>query len=135
MQMAMNDNDELSEINVTPFIDVMLVLLIIFMVVTPIVTSSVKVELPKAVNKQKEDVNKPIILSINDKFEIYLGGELVSQERLSSALDSKSERDYDVIIYFYIDKSVPYEVLMNAVERVKAAGYSKIAFSSKAVQR
>lgn len=133
--MAMNDNDELSEINVTPFIDVMLVLLIIFMVVTPIVTSSVKVELPKAVNKQKEDVNKPIILSINDKFEIYLGGELVSQERLSSALDSKSERDYDVIIYFYIDKSVPYEVLMNAVERVKAAGYSKIAFSSKAVQR
>ncbi len=131
----MNDNDELSEINVTPFIDVMLVLLIIFMVVTPIVTSSVKVELPKAVNKQKEDVNKPIILSINDKFEIYLGGELVSQERLSSALDSKSERDYDVIIYFYIDKSVPYEVLMNAVERVKAAGYSKIAFSSKAVQR
>ena len=133
--MAMNDNDELSEINITPFIDVMLVLLIIFMVVTPIVTSSVKVELPKAVNKQKEDVNKPIILSINDKFEIYLGGELVSQERLSSALDSKSERDYDVIIYFYIDKSVPYEVLMNAVERVKAAGYSKIAFSSKAVQR
>lgn len=133
--MAMNDNDELSEINVTPFIDVMLVLLIIFMVVTPIVTSSVKVELPKAVNKQKEDVNKPIILSINDRFEIYLGGELVSQERLSSALDSKSERDYDVIIYFYIDKSVPYEVLMNAVERVKAAGYSKIAFSSKAVQR
>lgn len=131
----MNDNDELSEINVTPFIDVMLVLLIIFMVVTPIVTSSVKVELPKAVNKQKEDVNKPIILSINDKFEIYLGGELVSQERLSSALESKSGRDYDAIIYFYVDKSVPYEVLMNAVERVKVAGYSKIAFSSKAVQR
>lgn len=131
----MNDNDELSEINVTPFIDVMLVLLIIFMVVTPIVTSSVKVELPKAVNKQKEDVNKPIILSINDKFEIYLGGELVSQERLSSALESKSGQDYDAIIYFYVDKSVPYEVLMNAVERVKAAGYSKIAFSSKAVQR
>ena len=75
----MNDNDELSEINVTPFIDVMLVLLIIFMVVTPIVTSSVKVELPKAVNKQKEDVNKPIILSINDKFEIYLGGSLFWQ--------------------------------------------------------
>ena len=109
--------------------------MIIFMVVTPIVTSSVKVELPKAVNKQKEDVNKPIILSINDKFEIYLGGELVSQERLSSALESKSGQDYDAIIYFYVDKSVPYEVLMNAVERVKAAGYSKIAFSSKAVQR
>ena len=60
----MNSEEELSEINVTPFIDVMLVLLIIFMVVTPIVTSSVKVELPKSVAKQKEDVNKPIILSL-----------------------------------------------------------------------
>ena len=68
--MLRNQNEELSEINVTPFIDVMLVLLIIFMVVTPIVTSSVKVELPKAVSDQKQDINKPIILSINEHNKI-----------------------------------------------------------------
>jgi biopolymer transport protein cj0180 len=129
----MNSEEELSEINVTPFIDVMLVLLIIFMVVTPIVTSSVKVELPKSVAKQKEDVNKPIILSINDKFEIYLGSQAVLAENIAQALDIKSGRNYEVIVYFHVDKSVPYEVLINAVERVKIAGYTKIAFSTKVV--
>ena len=129
----MNSEEELSEINVTPFIDVMLVLLIIFMVVTPIVTSSVKVELPKSVAKQKEDVNKPIILSINDKFEIYLGSQAVLAENIAQALDIKSGRNYEVIVYFHVDKSVPYEILINAVERVKIAGYTKIAFSTKVV--
>ena len=129
----MNSEEELSEINVTPFIDVMLVLLIIFMVVTPIVTSSVKVELPKSVAKQKEDVNKPIILSINDKFEIYLGSQAVLAENIAQALDIKSGRNYESIVYFHVDKSVPYEILINAVERVKIAGYTKIAFSTKVV--
>jgi Biopolymer transport protein len=129
----MNSEEELSEINVTPFIDVMLVLLIIFMVVTPIVTSSVKVELPKSVAKQKEDVNKPIILSINDKFEIYLGSQAVLAENIAQALDIKSGRNYEAIVYFHVDKSVPYEILINVVERVKIAGYTKIAFSTKVV--
>ncbi len=129
----MNSEEELSEINVTPFIDVMLVLLIIFMVVTPIVTSSVKVELPKSVAKQKEDVNKPIILSINDKFEIYLGSQAVLAENIAQALDIKSGRNYEAIVYFHVDKNVPYEILINTVERVKIAGYTKIAFSTKVI--
>jgi len=127
------ENARPDTLNVTPFIDVMLVLLIIFMVVTPIVTSSVKVELPKSVAKQKEDVNKPIILSINDKFEIYLGSQAVLAENIAQALDIKSGRNYEAIVYFHVDKSVPYEILINAVERVKIAGYTKIAFSTKVV--
>ncbi|MGH1601214.1 ExbD/TolR family protein [Campylobacter majalis] len=131
--MILNDGEnELSEINVTPFIDVMLVLLIIFMVVTPIVTSSVKVELPKAVSEQKADVNKPLIISINEKNEIYFGTELVNADNIGAAMQEKIGDNKDNVVFFHVDKVVPYEILIATVEHVKKAGYSKIAFSSKA---
>lgn len=132
--MLRNQNEELSEINVTPFIDVMLVLLIIFMVVTPIVTSSVKVELPKAVSDQKQDINKPIILSINEHNEIYFGTELVSSENLAAVLDQKTGGDCENVVYLHVDKSVPYEILIGTIEHIKKAGYSKIALCSKVEQ-
>lgn len=132
--MLRNQNEELSEINVTPFIDVMLVLLIIFMVVTPIVTSSVKVELPKAVSDQKQDINKPIILSINEHNEIYFGTELVGSENLAAVLDQKTGGDRENVVYLHVDKSVSYEILIEAIERIKKAGYSKIALCSKVEQ-
>lgn len=132
--MLRNQNEELSEINVTPFIDVMLVLLIIFMVVTPIVTSSVKVELPKAVSDQKQDINKPIILSINEHNEIYFGTELVDSENLAAVLDQKTGGDRENVVYLHVDKSIPYEILIKAIERIKKAGYSKIALCSKVEQ-
>lgn len=132
--MLRNQNEELSEINVTPFVDVMLVLLIIFMVVTPIVTSSVKVELPKAVSDQKQDINKPIILSINEYNEIYFGTELVGSENLAAVLDQKTGGDRENVVYLHVDKSVPYEILIGTIERIKKAGYSKIALCSKVEQ-
>ena len=132
--MLRNQNEELSEINVTPFVDVMLVLLIIFMVVTPIVTSSVKVELPKAVSDQKQDINKPIILSINEHNEIYFGTELVDSENLAAVLDQKTGGDRENVVYLHVDKSVPYEILIGTIERIKKAGYSKIALCSKVEQ-
>ena len=132
--MLRNQNEELSEINVTPFIDVMLVLLIIFMVVTPIVTSSVKVELPKAVSDQKQDINKPIILSINEHNEIYFGTELVDSENLAAVLDQKTGGDRENVVYLHVDKSLPYEILIEAIEHIKKAGYSKIALCSKVEQ-
>ena len=132
--MLRNQNEELSEINVTPFVDVMLVLLIIFMVVTPIVTSSVKVELPKAVSDQKQDINKPIILSINEHNEIYFGTELVSSENLAAVLDQKTGGDCENVVYLHVDKSVPYEILIGTIEHIKKAGYSKIALCSKVEQ-
>lgn len=132
--MLRNQNEELSEINVTPFVDVMLVLLIIFMVVTPIVTSSVKVELPKAVSDQKQDINKPIILSINEHNEIYFGTELVGSENLAAVLDQKTGGDRENVVYLHVDKSVPYEILIGTIEHIKKAGYSKIALCSKVEQ-
>ncbi|WP_169764278.1 ExbD/TolR family protein [Campylobacter mucosalis] len=126
-----NNESELSEINVTPFIDVMLVLLIIFMVVTPIVTSSVKVELPTSKSEEKSDTDKPLILSINEKSELFIKDEMITLENLEQKLDEKSLNNKESVVYFYVDKSVSYEKLMEVVEGVKLAKYSKIAFSTK----
>lgn len=123
---------ELSEINVTPFIDVMLVLLIIFMVVTPLMTTSVKVELPKASeNFKKDEDKKPLILSIDKENRIFLDDETINLSNFKEILFAKTGGNFDEIIYFYVDKSVEYEVLINAINSVKELGYSKIALSSK----
>lgn len=84
-------DQELSEINVTPFIDVMLVLLIIFMVVTPLMTTSVKVELPKANENLKQDENKkPLILSIDKENRLFLDDEYINLPNLKEILFTKT---------------------------------------------
>lgn len=130
--IRLESDKELNEINVTPFIDVMLVLLIIFMVVTPLMTTSVKVELPKgSENLQKDENKKPLILSIDKEKNLFLDDEIINLSNLKEILFAKTSGNFDEIIYFYIDKSVEYEVLINAINSVKTLGYSKIALSSK----
>lgn len=120
---------ELSDINVTPFIDVMLVLLVIFMVVTPLMTSSVKVELPKATNSQQDIENKPIILYLNQDDEIIISQKVVNLEQIGENLDELSQNDKEKTIFLQIDKSTNYERLMQIVQSVKQSGYNKIALS------
>lgn len=123
---------ELNEINVTPFIDVMLVLLIVFMVVTPLMTTSVKVELPKSSQNLKQDKEKkPLILSIDRENRLFLDDEAINLESLKEILFAKTGGNFDEVIYFYVDKSVEYEVLIGAINNIKTLGYSKIALSSK----
>lgn len=123
---------ELNEINVTPFIDVMLVLLIVFMVVTPLMTTSVKVELPKSSQNLKQDRDKkPLILSIDRENRLFLDDEAINLESLKEILFAKTGGNFDEVIYFYVDKSVEYEVLIGAINNIKTLGYSKIALSSK----
>lgn len=130
--IRLESDKELSEINVTPFIDVMLVLLIIFMVVTPLMTTSVKVELPKGnENLQNDADKKPLILSIDKEKNLFLDDEIINLSNLKEILFAKTSGNFDEIIYFYVDKSVEYEVLINAINSVKTLGYSKIALSSK----
>ena len=90
---------ELSDINVTPFIDVMLVLLVIFMVVTPLMTSSVKVELPKATNSQQDIEDKPIILYLNQDDEIIISQKVVNLEQIGENLDELSQNDKEKTIF------------------------------------
>lgn len=120
---------ELSDINVTPFIDVMLVLLVIFMVVTPLMTSSVKVELPKATNSQQDIEDKPIILYLNQDDEIIISQKVVNLEQIGENLDELSQNDKEKAIFLQIDKSTNYERLMQIVQSVKQSGYNKIALS------
>ena len=130
--IRLESDKELSEINVTPFIDVMLVLLIIFMVVTPLMTTSVKVELPKgSENLQNDADKKPLILSIDKEKNLFLDDKVINLSNLKESLFAKTSGNFDEIIYFYVDKSVEYEVLINAINSVKTLGYSKIALSSK----
>lgn len=125
------EDEELSEINVTPFIDIMLVLLIIFMAVTPMMTSSVKVELPKSSKEADETPKNPVILFINENSEVFINDESIVLENISTILAEKTKNNKEEIIYFHIDKSVKYERMMQVMDKLREEGYSKIALSSQ----
>ncbi|EOH7341618.1 biopolymer transporter ExbD [Campylobacter coli] len=125
--------EELSEINITPFIDIMLVLLIVFMVVTPLITSSIKIELPKSSQQAEDKLKNPIILYLNTDNTLAINDDKLSLENLSGALDIKTKGNKEEIIYFHIDKSVKYEDIMQVMQKLKENGYEKIALSSKKV--
>ncbi|CDG56494.1 biopolymer transporter ExbD [Campylobacter jejuni] len=125
--------EELSEINITPFIDIMLVLLIVFMVVTPLITSSIKIELPKSSQQAEDKLKNPIILYLNTDNTLAINDDKLSLENLSGALDIKTKGNKEEIIYFHIDKSVKYEDIMQVMQKLKENGYGKIALSSKKV--
>jgi len=130
MALHLNDGgDDLAEsheINVTPFIDVMLVLLIIFMVAAPLATVDIKINLPASTAKPQPRENKPIYLSIKDDFSLYLGDKPVSKENLSRELDALTDANKDKVIFVRGDKDVLYDSLMDVMNSLRAAGYLKI---------
>lgn len=127
--VKVEESGEFSEINVTPFIDIMLVLLIIFMVVTPLMTSSVHIELPQTSDKAKDSDKKPVIIYITES-EIKINNDSINNN-LAQTLDSITNNNKDEIIYLYIDKVVQYEKIMNTLNELKEAGYAKIALSAQ----
>lgn len=119
-------DESLSEINVTPFIDVMLVLLIIFMVVAPMLTSSIVIELPN-LSSQNQDTDKEVIIAINTQ-EIAINS--TKMERFDKEILAQiTNGDTEQMLYFYIDKQVSYERVMEVLSQVQALGYSNIALS------
>ena len=123
------DDDELVEthdINITPFIDVMLVLLIIFMVAAPLSTVDVPVELPVAVSKPQPRPEKPVYLTVKADLSIAIGEQPVSEEGLVQGLDMATRIRRDTRIYVRADKSVPYGALMNVLNKLRLGGYLKV---------
>lgn len=119
-------DESLSEINVTPFIDVMLVLLIIFMVVAPMLTISIVIELPNS-SSQNQDADKEAIIAINTQ-EIAINS--TKMERFDKEILTQiTNGDTEQMLYFYIDKQVSYERVMEVLSQVQALGYSNIALS------
>jgi biopolymer transport protein ExbD len=114
------------EINVTPFIDVMLVLLIIFMVAAPLATVDIKVDLPAASATPQVRPDKPLYLTVKDNHSLYIGEQLTAREQLGQALDQHSQGNKDTTIFFRADKSVAYAELMDVMNALRGAGYLKI---------
>lgn len=118
----------MAEINVTPLVDVMLVLLIVFMVAAPLLTAGVPIDLPdsKAKALNQED-NKPLEVSINKKGEIFVGETKVKRTRLVLLLGSLTNNDPNRRIYIRADKKMDYGKVMNILGDINNAGFQKVA--------
>lgn len=117
---------EMHEINVTPFIDVMLVLLIIFMVAAPLATVDVKVDLPSSVSKPSPRPEKPVYLSIRNDKQLFVGDDKITQQQLVDKLNAATQDDKQTTIFLRADKNVDYATLMSVMDKLRQAGYLKI---------
>jgi len=122
-----DDSSELHEINVTPFIDVMLVLLIIFMVAAPLSTVDVGVDLPVSTARPQTRPDKPLFLTIKADLTLAIGNDTIVAEQLAEAIDRATAVDRQQRVFVRADKSVPYGELMHVMNLLRAAGYLKIA--------
>ncbi len=129
VRIGRDDADELTEnaeINITPFIDVILVLLIIFMVAAPLSTVDVAVELPTSAAPVQPRPDKPIFVSVKADLSIALGEETVARPALGQALDQAAKGNKDERIFLRADKGVPYGELMQVLNLLRGAGYLKV---------
>ncbi|EOC1324678.1 TonB system transport protein ExbD [Cronobacter dublinensis] len=131
----LDDNGEMHEINVTPFIDVMLVLLIIFMVAAPLATVDVKVNLPAASSQPQPRPEKPVYLSVKADKTMFIGNEPVTRDTMVSALDAQTGGKKDTTIFFRADKTVDYETMMSVMDTLHQAGYLKIGLVGQEVTK
>ena len=136
MAISLSDSDfdddsdfaETHDINVTPFIDVILVLLIIFMVAAPLATVDVPVNLPTSTATPQKKPDKPTYVSIKSDLTLALGENPVKRVDLIHSLDTLADMSKDKYVFLRADKNVPYGELMRLMDTLRTAGYLKIAF-------
>jgi biopolymer transport protein ExbD len=121
-----DDFAETHEINVTPFIDVMLVLLIIFMVAAPLSTVDLPIDLPTSTATPQKKPDKPTYITIKPDLSVAIGETFVKRVDLVSALDAMPDMGKDRFIFLRADRAVPYGELMDVLEFLNKGGYSKI---------
>ena len=124
-------NKPMSEINVTPFVDVMLVLLIIFMVTAPLLTVGVLVDLPESAADSLPDDQEPLTISINSKGEIYIQEHQVTYQKMVPKLLAIAKNRTDTRIYVRGDKNINYGRVLEVMGTLSGAGFSKVALISE----
>ena len=122
-----DDFDEAHDINVTPFIDVMLVLLIIFMIAAPLSTVDLPVDLPTSTAIPQKKPDKPTYVTIKSDLAVAIGETQVKRVDLVRSLDAMPDVGKDHRIFLRADRGVPYGELMDVLERLRIGGYAKIA--------
>tara|TARA_Y100001970_G_scaffold213530_1_gene261022 strand:+ start:647 stop:1087 length:441 start_codon:yes stop_codon:yes gene_type:complete len=119
--------DQMSEINVTPFVDVMLVLLIVFMVTAPLLTVGIPVDLPKVKASALTDKKDPIEITVNIEGQVFIGESLVEVENLIPRINAITEQNTEARIYIRGDRVVAYGRVMEIMSIINSAGYVKVA--------
>jgi biopolymer transport protein ExbD len=119
--------NEMHEINVTPFIDVMLVLLIIFMVAAPLATVDILVNLPAANAEPQPRPDRPIYLTVRSDLTLAIGNDAIRRDSLAGVLDVATKGERDTRIFLRADRSVPYGEMMQVMNLLRGAGYLKVA--------
>lgn len=122
-----DDEDELSEINVTPFIDVMLVLLIVFMVAAPLSTVDVQVNLPASTAPPADPPAEPVWLTVSADRVVHLGDTPVNVDTLAATLDARTNAARETPLFLRADQALDYGALMGVLDALRAGGYLKVA--------
>ena len=131
MKKNYKTRQSISEINVTPFVDVMLVLLIIFMVTAPLLTAGIKVNLPESSSVLKNEKNDPVTISMNSKGEIYIKKKKMSAKNLIKKLSALRSQNKDLKIYIKGDKNLNYGKIMDLMAFINKSGFKKVALVTK----
>jgi biopolymer transport protein TolR len=125
----------MADINMTPFIDVILVLLIIFMVAAPLLTTGVSVDLPRASATALNVDRKPIAVSLNEQGQLYVMDQPIADADLVAKLQAASQSDVDQRIYLRASKTVPYGRVAEIMAAVTTAGYKKVALVTEPIKQ
>ena len=128
MAISTSENDDVvSEINITPLVDVMLVLLIVFIVTAPLLTNSVKVNLPKAAPTQNLDQNKAVVVSVKPDGDIYLDKELVQLAVFEQEIQRRKQENPELALNLNADEKVPYGTVAKILANIERVGVNKLS--------
>lgn len=131
LRRSRKQKKSMSQINVTPFVDVMLVLLIVFMITAPLLTVGVSVDLPKTNASQLNSKGDPIVISIKQNGDLYIQERVIDSLQLLPRLQAISSGNKNLRVYVRGDKDVPYGIVLDTIAKIKRSGFKKVALVAK----